>query len=512
MADGRKNIDNLFSDHLVGHKVSAPAGAWDRLQAELQPSKKVAAFFYIKLAAASLLLLLAFGAGYLLSEFGTDNTNLTASKTETIIPDQQTDDAPALSGETLQPEKDVLHNDALLETDKNLLVVDEGQKEHLLVGDAGKTTKLPLPKSDSDQNQNQRLFEAQVDQDDQKTVVSNTGIVPSKENPINKTPVLLKEEPAAAEEIAVVIEEESKLEETEANDETMAETIDPQFTNDELDQMTPEQLHLLLVGGDDYSDEALASDQVKSNPNWSIGGQLSPTYSYRNLNGDAFEAPDENIDQSYFNDNENGLTTIGGGISLAYNFNDRLSIGSGLYLSRIGQENNDVVAYDSPDSQYMYKLASSSGTVTINPTRFAKALTPQVASDKDSIPGDYLVNGTFVQNLDYLEVPFVLNYKVLNKRFSINLNGGLSPGILVNNRSYFSIEDEKIQTGTTENIKPMIYNSVLGIGMAYDISKKVSINLSPTFKYSLSPVNSGSQGINYHPYSISWFTGISYKL
>jgi hypothetical protein len=101
---------------------------------------------------------------------------------------------------------------------------------------------------------------------------------------------------------------------------------------------------------------------------------------------------------------------------------------------------------------------------------------------------------------------------VLNKRFSINLIGGLSPGILVNNRSYFNIEDEKIQTGTTENIKPMIYNSVLGIGMAYDISKKVSVNLSPTFKYSLSPVNSGSNGINYHPYSISWFTGISYKL
>ena len=74
-----------------------------------------------------------------------------------------------------------------------------------------------------------------------------------------------------------------------------------------------------------------------------------------------------------------------------------------------------------------------------------------------------------------------------------------------------SIDNEKIQTGFTENIKPMIYNSVLGLGIAYEISKKVSINLSPTFKYSLSPVNTGS-GLKYHPYSLSWFTGISYKL
>jgi hypothetical protein len=501
MADERKNIDNLFRDHLVGHKVSAPAGAWDRLQADLQPRKKRAAFLYIKLAAASLLLLLAFGAGYLLSEFGPDNTNLTASKTEVTNPGQQIENTSSLPDESNQIVSDKFNDDALHAADKELLLADADQ-------DVVQKPLIIDVKSDPDQ----KLAVAVADQIDQKTDAINLETTPSHEKLSNESYDILHEELVAVEDIAVVAEDEVEVDEKVVNDDAMAASPDPQFTNDELEKMTPEQLHLLLVGDDDYSDEVLAADQVKSNPNWTIGGQLSPTYSYRNLNGNAFEAPDENIDQSYFNDNENGLTTIGGGISLAYNFNERLSLGSGLYLSRIGQENNDVVAYDSPDSQYMYKLASSSGTVTINPTRFAKVLTPIAAIDKDSIPGDYLVNGTFVQNLDYLEVPVVLNYKVLNKRFSINLNGGLSPGILVNNRSYFNVEDEKIQTGTTENIKPMIYNSVLGIGMAYDISKKVSVNLSPTFKYSLSPVNSSSSGINYHPYSISWFTGISYKL
>jgi hypothetical protein len=91
------------------------------------------------------------------------------------------------------------------------------------------------------------------------------------------------------------------------------------------------------------------------------------------------------------------------------------------------------------------------------------------------------------------------------------LSGGLSPGILVNNRSYFNVDGEKVQTGYTQNIKPVIYNSVMGLGIEYSITTKLFINLDPLFKYSLSPINSNS-GIKYHPYSVSWFTGITYKL
>jgi hypothetical protein len=100
---------------------------------------------------------------------------------------------------------------------------------------------------------------------------------------------------------------------------------------------------------------------------------------------------------------------------------------------------------------------------------------------------------------------------VLDKKISVNVNGGLSPGILVNNRSYFDIDGQKIQTGTTENLKPMIYNSLFGIGFGYAFTKKLIFSIEPTFKYSLTPINSNS-GINYRPYSMSWFTGISYKL
>ncbi len=482
MADKRNNIDILFRDHLVGHKASAPAGAWDRLQNDLKPAKKRAAMLYVRLAAAVVFLLLVFGAGYFLSEFSSDSTNITASKTETTITDQQAE-------EILTPPVEI--------QDKDEDIIEVGDKE-------------------IDTN----ILLAEADQDIQKPPVTKTetlekitvqqNVVEQKQDAFNEDPV--KEGFVKKEELSIAVTDEVIEKEIQDPNETVAEAAEPPIIKeDELEKMTPEELHKLLIGGDDLNDDILAGGQSVPNNKWSIGGQLSPTYSYRTLSGEGFKTPDETVDQSYFNDAENGLTTLGGGVSLAYNFNDRLSLGSGLFLSRIGQRNSDVIAYDSPDNNYMYKLATSSGTVSINPTKFEKVMIRQIDSSKDSIPGEYLVNGTFIQNLDYLEVPLMLKYKVLNKRFSINVSGGLSPGILVNNRSYFSIDNEKIQTGFTENIKPMIYNSVLGLGIAYEISKKVSINLSPTFKYSLSPVNTGS-GLKYHPYSLSWFTGISYKL
>jgi len=275
--------------------------------------------------------------------------------------------------------------------------------------------------------------------------------------------------------------------------------------------MSQEMLHELLINNTGFTSVLTDESGKKNSSNWSIGARISPVYSYRSIEGSTFTTPDEAVGTDFFNDNEQGITSMAGGISLDYKFNNRVSFASGMYLSRIGQQNNDVLAYNDPTSTNMYKLTTSTGTVTINPANFEKVIFEQPHSAKDTIPGDFSVNGSFYQNLDYLEVPLVLKYKVVNKKLSINLMGGLSPGILVNNHSFFDIDGQKLQTGTVENINPFIYNSILGFGFDYAISNKLSINMEPSFKYSLSPVNSAG-GLKYHPYSLSWFTGISYKL
>jgi hypothetical protein len=48
------------------------------------------------------------------------------------------------------------------------------------------------------------------------------------------------------------------------------------------------------------------------------------------------------------------------------------------------------------------------------------------------------------------------------------------------------------------------------MGMEYNLSDKLSLNLEPTFRYYLNPF-SVTTGSFIHPYSFGIFSGVSYK-
>jgi hypothetical protein len=481
MADNSNNIDKLIREKLQGHKVAAPADGWLRLHEALHQPAPRRMLRITRAAAAAVLLMLAFGAGIFWSEYYHNNNLHTQTDPSAVIIDNNHDNSnidneiiddpitSANSSENISSPRatynsGTLHSDALRGDAENNFVNKSAERHSFT--ESSLYSLVPL-----------------------KVELSGKKVIITPVSSALKQPALV---PASAAEHYAFIFENNQL-----------PADDPMMMDDEM-------LRRLLLGEDAYALQEPPAEKIAAPKGWSIGGQLSPVYSYRTLSGDVYITPDEKVDASYFDDMESGIVSVGGGISLDYQLGERFSIASGLYLSRIGQQNESVLAYNDPDGYGMYKLASSTGSVSVNPVQFTQVLAEQAASAKD-IPGDYVASSTFVQNLDYLEVPLVLKYRLLDTRFGINLLGGISPGILVNNHSYFEFEGQKLQTGTTEDIQPMIYNSVLGIGMEYAISKKISVSLAPSFKYSLTPVNT-SNNLGYHPYSLSWFTGVSYKL
>lgn len=473
MSDNNLHIDKLFKDHLVGHKAKAPEHAWERLHGDLQKSRRTPPVWMWRSIAASILLLVVFGAGFLLSEYRNQ-------------PDEQfTHAAPA---EAPAPSDiSTADNGIRAVTDEEVIRKPDPTtgEPHTAIADARTQTEAPrkIEKEANQQRDKEQLHADDVaDAHDDESVTE----LPEVHEIVSPIPT---------EDIAVV--QETAPAETEPAD-TEAPVTDPDV------------LKRLLTEDYDLAFDAGLAEKSGLTSNWSIGARFSPVYSYRNLGGSSMQTAGSSIEKSYFDEVEDGILTLAGGISLDYRINNRWSIGSGMYVSRIGQVNNQVLAMASPDNSGMFKLTTSTGSVSINPRKFQSVMVQQQVSVKDTIAGGYMVNGSFVQNLDYLEVPLVLNYKVTDSRFSINLMGGVSPGILVNNRSFFEKDGEKLQTGVTEDLSPMIYNSLVGVGLQYAISDKVSVNLEPTFKYSLSPINT-SDGLNFHPYSLSWFTGVSYR-
>ena len=120
------------------------------------------------------------------------------------------------------------------------------------------------------------------------------------------------------------------------------------------------------------------------------------------------------------------------------------------------------------------------------------------------------VNSSLNQNFSYLEFPVILRYKIVDKTIGINLIGGLSYNLLVHNSVYTTLDGKIYPVGDTKGLNPLNLSSSLGMGMEYNISGKLSLNLEPTFRYYLNPF-SVTTGSFIHPYSFGIFSGVSYK-
>jgi len=203
---------------------------------------------------------------------------------------------------------------------------------------------------------------------------------------------------------------------------------------------------LFLQAGVDDND-LLAMNQNSEPGKWSVGGRLSPTFvtgtesSPMELKNDPVSPADNS--GSYISSLISGNETaqdkapviLTGGLNVQYDAWKNCGVRSGFYYSKIG---------------FSYK---------------------------------------------FLEVPFIMNYKVINRQVDLNAIGGISPGLLI------GVYDE---SGSMMN-----YSSVTGLGLEYALSSKIALNMEPVIKYAI-PINRNYFTIN-HPLSFSVFTGVSYN-
>jgi hypothetical protein len=257
---------------------------------------------------------------------------------------------------------------------------------------------------------------------------------------------------------------------------------------------------------------------IKGTDRWSIGAMASPTYYSRFNSGN-----DETSKQLMAS--EQPLISYSGGIAFSYKINKRFSIQSGLYYSSLGQEVDGINSF-SGFRKYVYtkgdhnfEVLTTKGSVyTSNADVFLIASGPgeRILTNYTNDVFDpkkaslQFINNTLHQNFSYLELPVILRYKFVDKMIDFNLIGGVSYNLLVNNSVYARNDGGKYQIGETDGLNLLTVSSSLGMGMEYNFSDKLSLNLEPTFRYYLNPFNEMA-GSKIHPYSFGIFSGVSYK-
>jgi len=273
------------------------------------------------------------------------------------------------------------------------------------------------------------------------------------------------------------------------------------------------------TSGNSYSGlKGTPFDQPKDKyPKWSISALVSPTYYLK-------PELDNSIISKQISSSEQSRISYSGGVSFAYKISRKLSIQSGLYYSTIGNEINGINSfsgfrsYDYTKGDHNFEVLTSNGLIyTNNSDVFLmdqagdRVLTKYTNDVFDPAKAQLsYVDNTLYQNFSYLEMPVFLRYKLIDRTIGFNVIGGLSYNLLVNNTVNAHISGNNFSVGKTAGLNPFMVTSSFGMGMEYNISDKISLNLEPTFRYYLNPF-SMIQGPKTHPYSFGIFSGLSYK-
>lgn len=475
MIKDKRNIDKLFEGGLKGFKEKPPAYSWDKLDKSLDGAKFKKSLVYLRWMAASILIILAFGSGYYYAVYNLNSSNI-ANESNSSILDQQNiesanqqlfDNTKSNLAETKIPEKQKTNTDQI--ADETL----PEPEEELFVS---------LENSNVDKNQlntSEEIIPTLTNLETSIEMVSSMDKISFTNIPVDQQMIL------------------------SFNDNKAATSLEKEIA---IANPAPMSIHYYP---EDYD---LKTPQKELDTKWAVGAQFAPIISYRDIsiNYENQQGSIEDNNESQYSNSEDALHSYAGGVDVNYHVSKRWSIQSGLFYSRIGQVNNDALSFKQENGQYqLFSINTSTGSINIAFEKVPNDVR-KIDPPKDTLESIDIGNVKIIQNFDLFEIPVIIKYNVLNKRFGINLSGGLSPAYLVSNNTYLQVEDTKHDIGSSDNLNPMIFNTSIALGLNYGITKKLTINFEPTFKYSLSPINSNSE-FYYHPYSFSWYTGIRYR-
>ncbi|MBM3435196.1 MAG: hypothetical protein FJY07_03135, partial [Bacteroidetes bacterium] len=245
MTSDKKNIDILFKNGLAAFRESPPADAWKKLEHDLNKEKAVFFRYYFRWIAASILILVAFGAGYFYASFNLQDPQ--------IVMEEKAKEQPAINNlidysSDDDAEKHSLNSKLSEEPDVNMTAKEV---------------------SSSVQNPIQIRSEIALnDLDDQNPINEEFG---KKRNIINSE----KERSSESEIVNPLASNEMLLKDQKNSDEDG--NISKEFKNSEQ----TDNLRALVINHED--DLYLPGTEKHARSKLSVGVQFAPVYSYRDI-------------------------------------------------------------------------------------------------------------------------------------------------------------------------------------------------------------------------------------
>jgi len=235
---------------------------------------------------------------------------------------------------------------------------------------------------------------------------------------------------------------------------------------------------------------------------WAISTNASPVY-FNSL------AEGSSIDEQFNSNSKNYTTTLSIGLAGSYAINDKLSLKTGVNSIKLSYNTNDVV-FESRMREVENNIPTISRNANASNMIFSSknGTVNEISGDVENVIIDNNI-GALKQNISYIEVPLELSYKLIDKKFGVEIIGGMSTLFLNQNNISLMANGLEMEVGRANNLNNIHFSSNVGLGFKYSFWKSFNANFQPMFKYQINTFNQNSS--NFKPYFIGLYSGISFS-
>jgi hypothetical protein len=501
----KKKLDKLFQEKLKNFSEVPDEKVWQAIETSLDGKKKsrrIIPFWWLGGAAALLAV-----AIWVINPFEGANVS------PTVVESEKNDSAPESNPEInapnkvekmIQKESGIANSDQQAQDDavsENGSAIIKNSSEKEVADKSNANFKQEILKKSSEMAESKQTNSSnskgtvlQFDQSPQDVIASsernkvNEVGAEKTDPPLNKTPQRNFEAlPGLSEQ------EETKIAEVdEKKDEVKIKEDKRKSIFDEIK---------------DQEEEAIAENDGNR---WSAGPSIAPVY----FNSFGEGSPIHSI---FVPNSKTGDLNMSYGLSVAYEINSRMKIRSGVHKVDFGYDTNEVGFSSSLESADAGRIdnidynATSRNLVVQSNAAKINATTSEFAQNASDVSAISTVtqNGVMSQQFGYLEIPVELEYALIDNKLGVNLIGGFSSLFLVDNMVSLSSGNLTTEMGEANNLNNLNFSTNIGLGLNYNFTKNIALNIDPVFKYQLNTF-SQTDG-TFRPFSIGVYSGLNFR-
>lgn len=485
----KKNIDRLFQEQLKNFEATPDDAVWEHIHNRLHNNKRkrrILIPIWWKLGGIAAILTLLFTVGNVMlnktTEINTHNSVVDSNATKNA------------SEET--PKSNIDFKDVITKKEGDSKIVNNSSKSKTLENNKTTTIANSETSTHNTKSENNTVTNSNIKT---KKNTSNTSLAQQKRL-TNNTNAIVKQIPNlpklnTSSDIKNKSEINQLLQPSE-NQNTVSKTptIKEEVLNEEQNIIeTPETSIENAIAEASTTKEDEKEEKLNK---WSISSNVAPVY-FNTL------GKGSSIDNQFVNNTKDGEINMSYGIAGTYALNHKLKIRAGVNKLALGYSTNDVIAFNGIDARVRQgNIKFKDNTITFMSTESLSYVSvPEIVNTN--------IKGALDQRFGFIEIPLELEYSVIAKKIGVNVIGGFSTLFLTQNEVFSVLEGDRRLIGEATNISNTSYSANFGLGLDYKISKKIKVNLEPTFKYQLNTFSNSSG--NFKPYFIGVYTGLSYK-